>query len=206
MEIALRTDKEFNGVKEWISSKDCSGFAVKENTPEENEHYHWYLKINGFKNMQSFRVQLTKKFPALKGNGGYSAKVCDEDVERYWQYMCKGTGRGQGADVVWSNGIVWTSEKFEELHEAYWDENDRAPKRRKKLEPILDVVLANLREDGTAWNDRERIAKAYIRELYRRDRAINIYSVKSHVNLLQIKLAPTADRAIDELAQFASGY
>lgn len=205
MEVALRTDKDFSAIKEWISSKDASGFAVKETAGEDNVHYHWYIKIAGFKNLQSFRVQFTKKFLELKGNGAYSCKMCDEDVERYFRYMCKGSGNGQGAEVVWSNGILWTPEKFEALHEEYWAENVRVPKR-KKLEPIIDIVIEKLKEDGTAWTDRERIAKAYIRELYNRDRSINIYSVKSVVNLIQIKIAPVADKAIADLAQYASGY
>lgn len=189
---------EFTAVKEFITNKGASGFAVAEKAGDDNAHHHWYLEMQGFKNVQTFRVALTKKIPGLKGNGAYSVKECDDDYERYWQYMCKGAGSGTGADVVWRHGLVFTDEKLEALHAAYWSEN--RDRKRVKMEPVLDVVFQKLKEDGTAWSDREAVAQAYIRELYARNKPINIYSVKSAVNLLQIKLAPVADEAIKVLA------
>lgn len=199
LRLALRTDKLFDSVKELIVSKGMSGFAVSENDNGANPHHHWYLETDVYKNVQAFRVAITKKIPDLKGNGSYSVKECDDDYERYWQYMCKGAGSGQGPELVWRHGLVFTDSKVEELHNAYWDEN-RA-KKKVKVEPILDVVYEKLKADGTAWRDREDVAKAYIRELYNRNKPINIYGVKSAVNLLQVKLAPVADDAIKYLAE-----
>lgn len=203
LRLALRTDKKFDEVKEFVTSKQASGFAVVENAGGENEHYHWYLELLGYKNVQTFRVGLTKKIPDLKGNGAYSVKECDDDYERYWQYMAKGDGSGCGARVVWRHGLLFTDEKMEELHQAYWSENRE--KKRVKVEPVIDVVFAKLKADGTAWRDREAVAHAYIRELYNRNKPINLYSVKSAVNLLQVKLAPVADEAIKSLAE-SVGY
>lgn len=200
LRLALRTDKCFESVKEFITSKGMSGFAVSENDDTANPHHHWYLETSVYKNVQAFRVAITKKIPDLKGNGSYSVKECDQDYTRYWQYMCKGSGAGQGPSIVWRHGLVFTDDKVEELHNAYWEEN-RA-KKKVKVEPIMDVVFEKLKADGTAWRDREAIAAVYIRELYSRNKPINIYGVKSAVNLLQVKLAPVADEAIKHLAQY----
>lgn len=203
LRLAVRTDNSYDEVKEFITTKQASGFAVYEKAGDNNEHHHWYLEVNGYKNVQTFRVALTKKIPGLKGNGSYSVKECDDDYERYWQYMCKGAGSGTGPQVVWRHGLIFTDEKLEELHQAYWNENRM--KKRAKVEPIMDVVYDQLKADGTAWRDREAIAHAYIRELYKRNKPINLYSVKSACNLLQVRLAPVADEAIKFLAE-SLGY
>lgn len=198
LKLALRTDNSYAEVKEFITSKSCSGFAVSETAGDSNPHHHWYIEINGYKNIQAFRCTLTRKIPTLKGNGSYSVKECDDDFERYWQYMCKGSGPGTGPDITWRHGLLFTDEKFEELHQNYWEENQQ--RKKKKVEPIIDVVFEKLKADGTTWRDREAVAAAYIRELYSRNKPINLYSVKSGVNLLIIKLAPVAEEAIQYLA------
>lgn len=200
--VALRTDHCNAELKDWFNEKEASGFAVKEGT--DNPHVHWYLELMGYKNVQSFRVQLTKKFPALKGNAGYSAKPTDDTVERYWQYMCKGDAQGTGVEVFWRQGLLWTDERIEELHTAYWEENGAS--KRQKLAPIFEVVFDKLRAAGTRWSDREAIAHAYIKELVARGKGINIFAVKSSVNLIAVKLAPLEDDAIASLAMYAAAH
>lgn len=203
LRLAVRTDGQLAKVKEYIASKGYSGFGVKE-IAGTNEHYHWYLQtdVSRVKNVQAFRVDITRKIPELKGNGSYSAKECGEDYERYWQYMCKGAADGAGVDVVWRHGLVFTDEKLEELHQAYWSENNARAAKKQKLPAIVDTVVEKLKADGTAWRDREAITRVYIRALYDREKPINIFSVKSAVNLVQIKLAPVAEEAIEYLASY----
>lgn len=198
LQIALRTDKDFENVKSFIVTKGFSGFAVRETTEGgNNEHWHWFIEGDKYKNIQAFRVGLTKTVPTLKGNGGYSAKLCDADVEKYWRYMCKGDSEGAGAEVAWSHGLLWTTEKFEELHQAYWSNAPNAKKR--KLPAIADAVLERCKRKNVAWNDRRTIFEEYIMELYSRDKPINLFMVKSNVNLLQIKLAPDVEVAVQDL-------
>lgn len=196
LRIALRTDKDFSGVRDFVVAKGYSGFSVRE-VSGENEHWHWYLEGDKYRNIQAFRVNLTKTVTELKGNGAYSAKVCDQDYEKYWAYMCKGESNGCGAQVAWKHGLLFTDEKLEELHQAYWDENQARKKR--KAQPVFQEVLESCKQLGVEWSDRRTIFGAYIKALYKRDKAINLYQIKSQVNLLMIKLAPQADDAIEVL-------
>lgn len=198
LQIALRTDKDFDKVLKFIEEKGYSGFAVRETTEDgNNEHWHWFIEGDKYRNVNNFRTHLTKNVPALKGNGGYSAKLCDADVEKYWRYMCKGSAEGQGAEIAWKHGLLWTDERLEELHQAYWANAPQAKKR--KLPPIADAVLDRCKRKAIAWNDRRTIFQEYIMELYARDKPINLFMVKSNVNLLQIKLSPDVDTAVQEL-------
>lgn len=198
LKIALRTDKDFDSVKNFLVEKGYSGFAVRETTEGgNNEHWHWYLEGDKYRNMQTFRVNLTKAVTVLKGNGAYSAKECDEEVEKYWRYMCKGEAEGAGAEVAWRHGMLWTDERIEELHQAYWAQNVQA--RKRKLPAIADVVLEACKRAAVHWDDRREIFRQYIIELHKRDKPINLFQVKSNVNLLMIKLAPQADDAIQSL-------
>lgn len=196
LQIALRTDKDFNSVKKFVEERGFSGFAVRE-VADQNEHWHWYLEGDRFKSINSFRTTLTKTVPALKGNGGYSAKLCDNDVEKYWRYMCKGESDGAGAEIAWKHGLLWTDARLEELHQSFWANAPNA--KRRKLAPIADVVFERCKAKQVAWDDRRTIFEEYIRELYARDKPINLFSVKSSVNLLQIKLAPTVDDGVQQL-------
>lgn len=83
-------------------------------------------------------------------------------------------------------------------HNAYWDENEETA-RRRKLMPVAEAVLAQCKDARIKWDDVESIGKIYIRELVKRDKAINIFSVKSNVHLIQVKLCPN-DAAIELLA------
>lgn len=198
LSIALRTDKSFSDVVSFVEEKGMSGWCVREVAGADNEHWHWYLETDAYKNIKAFRVALTRAVEDLKGNGAYSAKECDELVERYWQYMAKGDGHGQGVTAVWRHGLLWTDEKLEELHEAYWEEN-RA--KKPKLRHIDEVVLEKAKEGGLKWNEPYKLQKIYIKELFVRNKPINTFSVRSHCNLLALQLAPDVDEAIDKLVE-----
>jgi hypothetical protein len=198
IQIALRTDKEFDLVKDFLETRGYSGFCVRETTEGgNNEHYHWFLEGDKYKNMQVFRVNLTKTVPGLKGNGAYSAKQCDADVEKYWRYMCKGEAEGAGPEVAWKHGLLWTDERFEELHQAYWANAPQA--RKRKLPAVADTVFETCRAKRVAWDDRRTIFEEYIKELYSRDKPINLFMIRSNVNLLQLKLAPNVDDGVQLL-------
>lgn len=194
--IALRTDKCYDETLAFLEGKNVSGWCVREEVDGENEHWHWYIETDAFRNIQAFRVALTRAVPDLKGNAAYSAKETDEHVERYWRYMAKGSAHGEGCQAVWRHGLLWTDEKLEELHQAYWDENRS---KRQKLPPIDEVVLEKAKEAGVSYDDLMALMKIYIKELFVRDKPINLFSVRSRVNLIALKLAPDVDTAVDKL-------
>lgn len=197
LSIALRIDKCFDEVLAFVESKGMSGWSVRE-TAASGEHWHWYLETDTFKNIQAFRVALTRAVPELKGNAAYSAKSTDENVERYWRYMAKGDSLGDGVVPVWRHGLLWTDDRIEELHQAYWSEN-RA--KKQKLPPIDEVVLQKAKEAGAAWDNPHALQKIYIKELFARQKPVNLFSVRSHCNLIALQLAPDVDTAVEKLVE-----
>lgn len=197
--LALRTDKAVDSVKAWLTSLNIGGFGVRE-VAGDNEHWHWLLETKEkVKKIQALRVALTRAVPELKGNAGYSLTEI-RDVEKYERYMCKGNSSMEGPVVVWSQSLLYTPEKVAELHGDYWTSNREMATARKRLLPPVDQVVATCKEAKIDWMDRTAISKAYIRLQVERKKGINIYQVKSSVNVIQCLLCPD-DKAIDLLAE-----
>lgn len=196
LRIALRTDKDFAGVKAFVDSRQMGGFAVRE-VSGDNEHWHWLLTTDKFKNLQSFRVNLTRAVAELKGNGAYSATAV-EDLEKYQRYMCKGNSDGESPEIVWRNSIEYTDDWVSARHADYWKENARLKKR--KVGSIMDSVIDDCKRDGVDWKDRSRIAERYVREVSKRSKPLNTFAAKSAVNGIQLALCPD-DSAIAMFAE-----
>lgn len=163
---------------------------------DSNPHYHGVIHTS--KKIAAFRAALKRAMPELNGNGSYSVSQVRE-LEKYQRYMLKGESRAVGPDIVASYGLTYSDDEWRaERHDAFWDEADEIT-RRRKARPVVEEVLAMCREKRLHWQDRSSIAEIYIRTLVQRDKAINLYSVKSSVNLIQVKLCPD-DSAIKDLA------
>jgi hypothetical protein len=192
--LAVRIDKEVQKVKSFFDNRNYAGFGVRE-VSGDNEHWHFYVETET--KPASLRVLLKRAVPELAGNGGYSVSDV-RDVDKYLRYMSKGESSAVMPELCWTSGLLWTSDKVEELHDEYWAENKEMKKRRTT--GVMDHVLDVCRDAGIAWDDRSAIAEEYMKELVARNKPINIYSVKSCVNLIQVKLCPTDD-ALKILAQ-----
>ena len=191
---AVRIDKCFDEFKAFIESRQISGWCVRE-VADSGEHWHWYLETDV--KPTSMRVLIKRSCPELKGNGAYSVSEV-KDLEKYCRYMAKGEQEGLLPQVAWKFGLMWTDEKIEELHEEYWTTNKSLKKRRTV--GVLDWVVDKCKEDAVQWDDRKAIGEIYIKELADRSKPINIYAVKSAVNLIQVKLCPD-DTAIKQLSE-----
>lgn len=188
MAIALRTDTHFDQVKAWAEGYGLGGFACKE-IEGQNEHVHWCFYTD--KNIRVVRQALTRAVP-LKGNGAYSMTVV-KDLDKYQRYCCKGPAEGAGCDVVWKRTI---DDRLEEWHAAYWAEH----RKLKRGGNVAERVLEECKAQRVEWNDRSKIGGIYIRELVAANKPVNLFSVRSNVNLLQCKLCPT-DAALHYLCE-----
>lgn len=188
--LAIRVDRSLDDFLAWLDRRSESGFCVRE-VAESGEHYHAYL-LSKLK-PASARVVIKREVPGLNGNGAYSIAEC-RDVDKYVRYISKGENDGSGVDIVWRCGLEWTEDRIQEAHEEYWLSN-RSQKLRR-LNGVLDFVVDECKAANVAWDDRHTISEKYIRELVARSKPINLYSVKSSVNLVQVKLCPTDDAIV----------
>lgn len=195
-DIAIRLDgSDSSALVQWLSA-DGGSYIVVSEKQEENPHFHVYLR--SARKISAVRTSFKRAFPELKGNGSFSISQV-RDVSKYYCYLMKGESVEEMAVVVAAHGVQHTDEAWQKTkHDEYWEVNEEITRRRKLL-PVGEVVLAACKQANVKWDDVESIGKLYIKELVARDKAINIFSVKSHVALIQVKLCPT-DAAIDWLA------
>ncbi|EFJ50314.1 hypothetical protein VOLCADRAFT_88798 [Volvox carteri f. nagariensis] len=194
LKIALRIDRDLDSVKLFLDR--CSGFGVRE-VAGSNEHWHFLVETDSYRNIQSFRVALTRKIPTLKGNACYSATVVS-DLEKYERYLAKGESEGAGPEVVWRHSLKYTDEKIEELHIGYWTENKRL--RKRKAGSVIDAVIDIAKDENVHWERREKLAELYLKEVVSRNRPVNIFAARSAVNTIQIQLCPD-DTAIKRFSE-----
>lgn len=181
----LRTDSLFDDVKSWVERQGFGGFAIRETVSGENEHWHWLLETD--KDLHPVRCSFNRALPALKGNGAYSLTQC-RDIDKYVRYLCKGDSEGAAPELAWSNSMVYDAAKLEELHVQYWDENRRLKKR--KVGSMIDWVVDEAKRQEVAFSNRAKLSEIYIRELGVRGKPINLYSIRSNLNSVQIALCP----------------
>lgn len=184
IQIALRTDKELDAVKRFIDSKAYGGWAVREISSGENEHWHWLIEAD-VRNVQAFRVALTRAVESLKGNGAYSASVV-KDLEKYERYMAKGEAHGVLPEIAWRNSLKYDDDKVAELHEEYWSEHAKLKKR--KAGSMIDHVVDEAKRQNVEWKNREKLGALYVEEVVRRARPLNIFAARAAVNTIQCLL------------------
>lgn len=200
--IAIRLDSSDPSALISVLSADGGAYLVVRELEETNPHYH--VVLHSKRKHTAIRAALKRAMPELNGNGSYSC-VPVRDLDKYVRYCLKGESREKLPDIVAANGMQYaTAEWRQAKHDAYWDENDSITRKRSR-ESVDDVVLHACKEANVQWSNREKISEIYIRELVSRNKPINLFSLRSRVNLLQCKLCPD-DRAIVDLAAHCVQY
>lgn len=176
----------------------CSGHGacllVRETVDGSNPHFHAVLHSD--RKVPAIRMAL-KRALAVGGNGEYSVAEV-RDLDKYQRYIMKGESASVFPQVVMAVGMQYQDPTWQQsTHGAYWAES-LALGRKRKLEPVMDVVYAECTTGGVEWHQRDKISKIYIKELVARSKPINLFSIKSYINLLQCKLCPD-DTALDNL-------
>lgn len=99
----------------FLQSKTILVLVVKEvGSKEKKEHLHIVLKPK--KTVSTFRQQLLKQYPSIKGNGSYSLEQV-KDYQKMIRYCCKGDD-GQKPNVIFNSDI-----NIEEEHKQFWLKN-----------------------------------------------------------------------------------
>jgi len=165
--------------------KDIIYLIVREGGKnDDNPHIHATFRVRG--KIQALRQWIKRS--GFKGNQSYSLKVADpEKMDGHFRYLCKGDGTGKEdpPNVVFVQEAL-TDTVIEELHQAYWKENEelrnsRATKRKRE-EPAAKQILLICRQKI------EHSAKLILTE----DEVIDIvcawyYEHKTSMNIFQMK-------------------
>lgn len=190
--FALRLDvepRDKDSVKSWLDRNSKGYFVVHETVHGENDHIHAVIETD--KNLNALRVSFKRAFPNKIGNGQYSLKECDADVENYMLYMCKGDSVDD-MPVVWlRNGLLYTDDKIKEWHNRYWVNNEQLTRNKRKRAESGNMVerLERLaKEKGLRSDQKDEIAKLYIKEYVQMRKGINVFAARAVVNTVSVLL------------------
>lgn len=193
--VAIRVDGDSyrEKLRDFLTS-DGGALLVRETVDGQNPHYHAVLHSD--RKIPAIRMAL-KRALGLNGNGDYSVAEV-RDLDKYLRYMLKGASADVGPEVIAAVGIQYQDPNWQRgQHAAFWADAS-AERRKRKLEPIMDAVYGICVAEGIEWHQRDKICKIYIKGLVERNRPINVFSAKSAINLIQVKLCPD-DAALDNL-------
>lgn len=197
LHYALRMDvsaseEEKPRLSTWLSANASGFLVVFEQAPNENDHIHAVLYSD--KKLDALRKSFKRAFPEKAGNGGYSMKKCDDDVEAYMRYMCKGAGVDAPPEVWARQGLEYDDQKVEAAHEAYWVNAEalRSNKRKRaKIGTIVEELEALCKQKGVRKDDKVGIAREYIRFYRDARKGINVFQARAVVNTVALLLDDT---------------
>jgi len=202
---ALRADSNEHlaaNLAAWLVAVATCFFVVKEfgGANGENPHVHVYFESD--KKLEALRKDFRRKFPDNTGNGGYSLKACDEDIDAYGRYMCKGSDRDTLPDVVCRQGLLYTDQWVKDMHDQYWVNNDSLMKNKRKrvaLGNVVEKLELECKEKQIRWDDRKSIALEYVRMYKGAAKPINVFYARQVVNTVSCLLDDTG-KAEEQLA------
>lgn len=162
-------------VKDWVKQYDAY-IVVREEAGADgvNTHVHGYLASSD--DIKKIRNSLVghlynKKSP---GNGAYSLKLCSEDVDPYFRYICKGANAATPPDIVSICGLRFHNTFVEDHHSEYYVNHvsvNKAQQARKRLvgATVVEEVEAEAKRRGItrgSGTSREAVIKVYL-DLYK---------------------------------------
>jgi len=200
--FALRVDGDAHAAfSEWFDGLGSSYFIVRETVDGENVHMH--MVFTAEIPIKSIRSRFNRAFPDLVGNKAYSLTGV-EDLSKYHRYMCKGESEDELPEVLAKQGLLYTADWIHDQHGAYWDvHNQLQVKKDSRKRPAFEIVYDEAVTKQIKWNDDVALSKLFISTLAQQAKPINLFSVRSQINLLKIRLCPD-DAALDALAEIVA--
>jgi len=197
-------DGDYTRLSAWLAAIATCYLVVFESHAGENPHVH--AVFDSDKKLSAVRMGFKRKFEDKVGNGSYSLKETDDDIDAYMRYMCKGNSREDMPDIKIRQGILYTDENIKDWHDKYWVNNDSIKENRLKRKAVrsgetaVDAVERICKDTGVRKSDREGIAKVYIKLCRDSRKPINTFAAKAIVNTVALLLDDT-DENLEQLAR-----
>lgn len=187
--LALRLDiLHDDNVQQLVALCDSLGgsYWIVREGDTANPHLHGHLCTRT--KLNSVRQAFKRRFPGHSGNGHYSIKQCDQDVEGYDRYMAKGGAEGDDPIVIARSGLEFTLDNIKDWHKDYWSVNQELmKKRRKKLQgAVADQLLQECLDKGI--KSRGGIGLVYLSLMKAANKPINTFAGKAAINTVWLSL------------------
>lgn len=202
---ALRIDLDgvdAAAVVAFIARVAIAYLVARETVDGANPHIHAFLTSET--KMAGMRKAVQRFLSGDRGNAGYSLKECAPEYDDYLTYICKGNSSTEMPEIVGKQGIEYTDEWVAARHALYYVNREAIVGQRQKRKKITSATAVEkleerCKEAGIVWNQKNEIAREYIRMCKQGRKAINVFSARSIVNAVAVALCPD-DRAEIELA------
>lgn len=176
--------------------------VVRETVDGDNPHIHAFFTSES--KIAGVRKAVQRFLSGDRGNAGYSLKECAPEYDDYLTYLCKGNSSTEMPEVVGKHGLEFTDEFITQRHAQYYVNREAIVGQRQKRKLITSATAVEkleerCKEAGVVWNQKNEIAREYIRMCKSARKAINVFSARSIVNAVAVALCPD-DRAEIELA------
>lgn len=204
---ALRADLSdgvASGLVAWLVVVATAYLVVKESHAGENPHVHVYMESD--KKLAALRKDFQRKFPGNQGNAGYSMKECNDDIDAYGRYMCKGADKESSPDVIARQGLLYTDEWVKDMHDQYWVNNASLMSNKRKranMGNVVEKVELECKAKGVRFDDRKGIAMEFVKLYKESAKPINVFYARQVVNTVSVLLDDTGsaeDRLATEIA------
>jgi len=189
MDLALRLDiLHDDNVQQLVALCDSLGGAywIVREGGTANPHLHVHLTTKT--KLNAVRQAFKRRFPGHSGNGHYSIKQCDADVEGYDRYLAKGESEGDDPIIIARHGVEYSLDNIKDWHARYWAVNQELmKKRRKKLAgAVTDQLLQACLDKGI--KSRGGIGLEYLQLMKEANKAINTFAGKAAINTVWLAL------------------
>lgn len=185
----------------FVTKWSTSHVVVREAGDETGkDHIHALLVCDENCKLQSVRMDLRRKFPALTGNKAAYSLSEVKDLEKYERYLCKGASADEQPRIVSTEGLRYDDMWKSDMHEAYWRLNfqhqqDISESKKQKLS-FTDFLEVEAKKRKILWSDPEKLRDLYIELSFSERRGVlNKNQIDSVVNQLIGRLCPD-DRAV----------
>jgi len=190
------SDADQPRVSAWVSANSSAFLVVHETAADENPHVHAIL--HSTKKLPALRAAFKRAFEDKVGNGAYSLKECNDDIEAYMRYMCKGAAKDDLPRVWARQGLLYTEPLCVSAHEEYWVNNASIKSNKRKRsaltgETIVEKLERICKEKGIKSHNREDIAVQYITHYKDARKPINVFSARAVVNTVAVLLDEQGD-------------
>lgn len=179
-------------------------FAVIEDGDQgQNTHIHAIMYSD--KKLAALRKAIQRQFPEERGNGFYSLKECDQDIDAYMRYMCKGSSKESMPVILGYCGLDYNKSSIVDWHNAYWVNNEALAKNKKKRKgkdagTVTEILEKRCKEKKIRADEREKIAHEYIRMYAEWRKPINVFAARAVVNTVCVILEEDGGTITNQLA------
>lgn len=193
VQYALRVDV-YHGLRDQLRSwldANCVAWIVAHEDPAGNPHLHAILHSS--KKEQALRSSFVRGCPGVSGNKSYSLKKCDDDVDAYIRYICKGHDSTTPPLIWFRQGLDYTEEVIASAHGQYWVNNAALvanAKKRQKVDGgnVVEQIEKICKSRGYKSHERKEIAGVYLEVFRDARKGINVFAARAVVNTVCLLL------------------